>query len=166
MKEIRKRSRMSETNSPIIAPLINLLKYKVSNPFSNQLLLGTAPDLPSLHEHTKTFLKQLRLIKGRLTPLVTPITQQEYTEEVNRLREATSLGNSYTTPAMVKTEALDPELRGIRRLRFNLPWYTGYSPKRFRQGLDLLIHKYPEDYIPHRLRPLLLLGIKTNIHNK
>ena len=39
-------------------------------------------------------------------------------------------------------------------------------PKRYRQGLDLLIHKYPEDYRLHRLRKILLFGIEANMHNK
>ena len=36
----------------------------------------------------------------------------------------------------------------------------------YQRGIDLIIHKYPNEFIPHRLRPILLFEIETNIHNK
>ena len=67
---------------------------------------------------------------------------------------------------MIKTEAIDPELReiGWRRLKFSS--CRGYSPKRYRRGLDILIHKYPNDFRSHRLRYILLFDIEKNLHNK
>ena len=67
---------------------------------------------------------------------------------------------------MVKTEALELELSEIGRIMFNLPWCTGYSPKRYRNGLELLIYKDPNDLRPHRLRPILLFDKESNMHNK
>ena len=67
---------------------------------------------------------------------------------------------------MVKTEALDPELSEIGWRRFNLSWFTGYSPKRYKKGIGLIIHKYTNDCGPHRLRPILMFDIEANIHNK
>ena len=67
---------------------------------------------------------------------------------------------------MVKTEALDPELSEIGWRRFNFPWCTGYSPKRYKNGIYLIIHKDPNDCGPHRLHPILLFDVESNIHNK
>ena len=67
---------------------------------------------------------------------------------------------------MFKTEVLDTELAEIVWQRFNFPWCTGYLPKRYRRGLNLLIHKYPNDCCPRRLRPILLFDIDENMHNK
>ena len=75
MKDIVKSSTMSVNIPPIIDPLINLLKYNGNTPFGDQLLLDT-PDLLSFHDHTKSFLKKLREIKGRLLPPATPIIKQ------------------------------------------------------------------------------------------
>ena len=47
----------------------------------------------------------------------------------------------------------------------NLPLCTGYSSKKYHRGIDLLIHKYPNEFIPHRLRPILLFDSEANIHN-
>ena len=105
-KSINKRDRKKEQDvrkiPPMTTTLTDLLKYNRNTPFRNQLLLGTAPDLPSLHDHTNSFLKQKREIKGRFPPTATPIIQQENTEEVNMLREETSSGPSDTTLDTVK----------------------------------------------------------------
>ena len=61
---------------------------------------------------------------------------------------------------MVKTDAMESELAEIGWRRFNFPWFTGYSTKRYRKVLDLIIHKDPNDYQPHRLHPILLVDIK------
>ena len=76
------------------------------------------------------------------------------------------MGPSDVTPSMFKTKVLDPELPEIGWRRFNFPWCTGYSPKCYRRGLDLLIHKYNNNFRPHRLRPILLFDIEANMHNK
>ena len=69
-------------------------------------------------------------------------------------------------PAMVKTEALDPELAEIIWGRFNFPWCTGYSTKCYQRGIDLLIHKYPNYFCLHILHPIPLLDIKASMRNK
>ena len=67
---------------------------------------------------------------------------------------------------MVKTEDIDLDLREIGRLHFNFTWYTGCYPKWYRKGIDLLINKYPEDQIPHKLMKTILFDIKANLHIK
>eukprot|EP00957_Ditylum_brightwellii_P144811 11029953-Ditylum_brightwellii.AAC.1 len=51
-------------------------------------------------------------------------------------------------------------------LSSNFLWYFGYLPQRFREGLDLLIHKKPNSNQSHWLRPILLFDIKANMHSK
>ena len=67
---------------------------------------------------------------------------------------------------MVKTEVTDPKLRELGSPRFNFPWCTGYSLKSYCRRLDLLIHKDPNGFRPHRLRPILIFDIEANMHNK
>ena len=72
---------------------------------------------------------------------------------------------SDATPAIVNTEFLDPELAKIGWHRFNFPWCTGYPPKLYRRGLDIITHKDTNDFRPHIIQPILLLDIKAKIHN-
>ena len=83
-----------------------------------------------------------------------------------RLREATYSRLSIVTPDTIKIEAMDPELVEIGLSRLKSPWCTGYPPERYWQGLDIIIHMNPDDSIPHRLRPILILDIEENLHKK
>ena len=67
---------------------------------------------------------------------------------------------------MVNTDILDPELAEIDWRRLNFPWCTIYSTKIYRQGLDIIIHKYLDNFQPHRLRQIMLFYTEANIHNK
>eukprot|EP00957_Ditylum_brightwellii_P117234 8941121-Ditylum_brightwellii.AAC.1 len=67
---------------------------------------------------------------------------------------------------MIKTEQEDPYLAHMGWMASNVPWCTGYSPQRSREGLDLLIHKKPNDNRVTKLHPILLIDIEANMHNK
>ena len=67
---------------------------------------------------------------------------------------------------MVKAEVLYLELREIGWHKFNFPWCTGYSLNRYRRVLNLLIHKDPNYFRPHRITTILLLETKVNLHKK
>lgn len=166
MTEIGGRSRMSERTPGMIPPLVNLLHYDGITEFGDELLRGRAPTVEGIDDHTQAYLDQLKSVSGLLPEPASPVPFPHYVTAVNRLREGTSSGPSDTTPAMVRTELDDMELAEIGWHRFNFPWCTGYSPDRFRRGLDLLLHKDPNDFRPHRLRPILLFDIEANLHNK
>ena len=91
---------------------------------------------------------------------------EKYTKEVKFLREATSSGKSIINPAMIKTYALDPELAKIYWRIFNFQCCTGYHPKIYLRGLDLIIQRDTESLHPHRLMPVLLFGTEANLHKK
>lgn len=130
LHEFNRRFRMSEPSPGMQPPLVNHLNYNGMTDYGDALLLGKAPELEGLDEYTTTYLSQLRAVDGHLPSPATPISFDEYTTEVNRLREGTSSGPSDVTPAMIKTELMDDELAEIGLHRFNFPWVTGYSNKR------------------------------------
>ena len=67
---------------------------------------------------------------------------------------------------MVKTETPDQELSEIGWQIFNVPWCTGYSSKLYQRFIDLLIHEDTNDFLPHRLCPILVFDIKDNMQSK
>eukprot|EP00957_Ditylum_brightwellii_P097932 7458650-Ditylum_brightwellii.AAC.1 len=101
--------------------------------------------IPHLDQHTQLYLDQLRRVDNAIVSKAEPMTFDEYVGEVKRLQERTSSGPSMVTPAMIKTEILDPYLADINWRASNFTWCTGYSPKRYREGLDLLIYKRSND---------------------
>ena len=140
-------------------PLIQHQGYNGMIDYGDQILLGTAQKIPELEADTNNFLQELVSITGSLSEKYEPLSLEQYVAEVNRLRETTSSSPSDITPAMIKTDSLDPELAEIGWRRLNFPWFTVYSPKRYRKGLDLIIHKYPNDCRLRSLRPILLFDI-------
>ena len=57
---------MSENTPLIIRQLFYILKYNGKIHYGNQILLVTAPDIPSLDLHTKKYLKNTQSIRKRL----------------------------------------------------------------------------------------------------
>ena len=149
MDEVEKRSRMSQESPPMTMPLVEHLQYHGMTDFSNEVLMGRPPQVEGIDEATQCYLDQLRAVDGHLPEPAKPFSFNQYLEEVQRLRERTSSGPSAVSPAMVKTEAKDDELGRIGWLASNFLWCSGYSSNRSREGLDLLIHKKPNDYRVH-----------------
>ena len=77
------------------------------------MLLGEEVDDTSGNAHTGKFLKYLKAVTGALPEKAYPISLEDYTKEVQSIRSSTYSGPSLVIPAMVKTEVLYPELRGI-----------------------------------------------------
>eukprot|EP00957_Ditylum_brightwellii_P163953 12482729-Ditylum_brightwellii.AAC.1 len=82
------------------------------------------------------------------------------------MKSITYVKKHHLTPAMIKTEALDPYISQVNWQSSNFPWRTGYSPDCFCHGLDLLIHKNPDNNRLHHLQPILLFDLEANMHNK
>eukprot|EP00957_Ditylum_brightwellii_P080911 6154933-Ditylum_brightwellii.AAC.1 len=146
MEEVSQHSHMSEKSPPMQPPLVNLLQYHDMTPFTDDVLQGVAPPVEGVSKATQLYLDQCRSVNGVLFPVAQPILFHEYLDEVKRLREQTTSGPSAVSPAMVKTEAADPLLSRIGWNAFNYPWCLGYAPQCYCQGLDLLIHKDPDDF--------------------
>lgn len=166
MNEIDGRSRMSQGSPPMTEPLVNLLHFHGMTRFGDEILKGIHQAPQSLDSPSKILLENLQAVNSSLPEPALPFPFQKYLKEVGLLRERTSSGSSDVTPAMVKAEVQDPELLSVNWMASNYTWCSGYSPERFRQGLDLPFHKTPGDIRAHRLRPIKLFDIEGNMHNK
>ena len=140
-------------------PLVHTLTYNRMIEWGYNVILREEVDVSFTNTYTRKLLKHLNLITGSLHEKSPPISLEDYIKAVRRLRESTSSGSSIVTPYMVKTEVTYPELRELGWRRLNPPWCTCYSSKRYRIGLDILIHKDPNDFRSHRLRTILLFNI-------
>ena len=103
--------------------------------YGDQIILDTAQEISELEANNNNFLQKSASITGSIPNKAKPISFGQYITEFDRIRETITSGPSYITTAMVKIEALDPELSEIGWRRFNFSWYTGYSPKQYKKGL-------------------------------
>ena len=112
------------------SPLVNHFHFNGMTDYGNGIIMEQAADIPHLDIYTKRYLQEIAALTRSLPDKYQPISLEEHTKEVNWIREGKSLGPYDFTPAMVKTEILDPELAEMGWKRFNFPRCTGYSPKR------------------------------------
>eukprot|EP00957_Ditylum_brightwellii_P143499 10931942-Ditylum_brightwellii.AAC.1 len=113
-----------------------------------------------LDPYTQAYLDHLRRVDPSPPKPADPAPSFQYEKEVKNIREKTSAGPSMVTPAMIKTELEDPYLANVGWMAFNILWYTGYSPRQLKEGLDLLIHNKPNDNRVTQLWPILIFDIK------
>eukprot|EP00957_Ditylum_brightwellii_P007531 569619-Ditylum_brightwellii.AAC.1 len=92
----------------MIFPLVQDLEYLGINEAVDDILLGKFQPNGFIAEYTQAYLDQLVSVNGILPEDASPIPFPMYIKEVNNLRKKTSSGPSHVTPAMIKTEALDP----------------------------------------------------------
>eukprot|EP00957_Ditylum_brightwellii_P072678 5523308-Ditylum_brightwellii.AAC.1 len=100
-------------------------KYNVRAVTAN----GTAEPIIKIKEYIQLYLDQLRAVNGLILQPAKLVSFTQYLKEVKCLREHTSSGPSEITPAMVKIEALDPEMARVGWLASNFIWCSGYSSK-------------------------------------
>eukprot|EP00957_Ditylum_brightwellii_P177750 13539607-Ditylum_brightwellii.AAC.1 len=148
------------------APFVHHLQYHSMTNYTDEILRGTASSIPGVDLATQAFLDKCKLVTGDIPSQAKPKSFLSFLKECQRLRERTSSGPSIVTPAMVKTEALDPVLGVSAWHASNFLWVTGYASKRMRSGLDLLILKKAFNPRASRIRPILPFDIESNTHNK
>ena len=59
-----------------------------------------------------------------------------------------------------------PQIAMIHYLMSTIPMLTGYPPKRWRQGTDVMLLKKPEVYHVEKLRTIVLYEADYNHENK
>ena len=116
-------------------PLVQYLGYKGITEYGKRIVEGREP-LEKINKYTRQLLHQLRSPRNKIPGKATPISYEDYSEEVKRLLEGTSSGPSVVTPVMINTGIMDTELAEIGWRGFNFPWCTGYSPSRYRKVID------------------------------
>ena len=89
IKEISRRSRLYEQSPPLTLPLVEDLVYDRKKEFGYQFLLGIEPEGEIGYVNTKVLLRHLKSITGDLPDKAHPISMENYTKEVKRLREST-----------------------------------------------------------------------------
>eukprot|EP00957_Ditylum_brightwellii_P090470 6889541-Ditylum_brightwellii.AAC.1 len=107
MDDVAKRSRLSEGFPPMVEPLVNLLQYSGTTTFTNEVLLGEAPQIKGINEYTQLYLDQLVSINGLLPDDPQQTKFPDYISEVKKLWGKTSSDPSDVTPAMIKAEIED-----------------------------------------------------------
>jgi hypothetical protein len=100
------------------------------------------------------------------TRLPRNLSRQEYIAGWKKVKERTSSGPSGVTIPHMKAHGQSEFLSEIDTILANLPYRHGFSPARWRKGLDVMIEKKPGARQLDSLRAILLYEADFNQNNK
>ena len=104
-------------------------------------------------------LQELNLEDVRITP-------EKHAKRWKRAKEATSSGDKILHFGHCKASAGDPDLLHFESSMRNFPYLLGFSPKRWRRGLNCQIVKKKNEFRVEKLRTILLYCADFNDNNK
>lgn len=166
------RLHLTETSPCMMNPLLDDLGYLGITDESKELLNGLYSPPIGINDHTRSYLEELSWVNQ--AAINTPqdmftkysITTEEHIAGWKWAKERTAPGYSGITTAHWKAACLDPTLAAIDAAWANYPYVTGYSPKRWRNGVDLMIPKKTNNTRVENLRPIVLFEVDCNQNHK
>jgi hypothetical protein len=166
------RLHLTETSPCMMNPLLDDLGYLGITDESKELLNGLYSPPIGINDHTRSYLDELSWVNQ--AAINTPqdmftkysITTEEHIAGWKWAKERTAPGYSGITTAHWKAACLDPTLAAIDAAWANYPYVTGYSPKRWRNGVDLMIPKKTNNTRVENLRPIVLFEVDCNQNHK
>jgi hypothetical protein len=96
----------------------------------------------------------------------TDLSPEQHKLGWKRVKEKTAAGPSGITIPHMKANGTSPYLTEIDCIMANLPYRFGFSPKQWRQALDVMIEKKPGVRQLSTLRAILLFEADFNQNNK
>jgi hypothetical protein len=69
------------------------------------------------------------------------LSGEDYASAWKKINEKTSAGPSGITISQMKAHGKDPYLSKVDSLMAHLPFYYGFSPSRWKKGLDTMLEK-------------------------
>ena len=130
--------------------------------------MGNALDLDGIGEDTREVLKYLALKGGNFRMYIPrPLDVQECKQGWMHAKESTSSAMKNGTHfGHWKVGYQDDEIAAVHTGLVNIPFMTGYSPKRWQFGVNSLLTKERGNYRIHRLRTILLYEADYNFNNR
>eukprot|EP00978_Attheya_sp_CCMP212_P045986 scaffold368430_cov59-Attheya_sp.AAC.5 len=175
-EEYEGRVHLTETSDLMQKPmLVTDLGHKGTTATATAILYGTYVPPPGQDPYTTAFLQQLSCTSCEPAAHVGPqqgmftqysITTAQHIDGWKRSKERTAPGLSGLITAHWKAACKKTYLAMLDTSWANYPYVTGYSPERWRNGVDILIPKKVFDTKVESLRPILLFEVDCNQNNK
>ena len=136
-------------------------------------LMGEGPAVPSvlsgrysssspLSHFTDSWLKSM--VGPSLSSPIDKTSLRSYAEGWKKVRESTATGTVHV--GHFKAGMTHPQISTLHYWMSMIPMSTGYSPKRWRQGTDVMLLKKPEVFHVEKLRTIVLYEADYNQENK
>ncbi len=129
-----------------------------------KVLDGKPTQHPTDDIYVTKLLKQLQ--RPELVKEVTPRSLHDYTTGWRKARETTASSMLGIHFGHYMAGTFNPDIVLFNATMANIPMLTGYSPCRWRDGLNVMLEKTPCNFNVEKLRIILLFEADFNANNK
>ena len=167
LQENERRFTQANGTPMTISPLLEEFGKLGNGPQADNLLRGQYTSHGGIDAKTEMILQHLKTKEG-IIPAVQPIpiSREELAEGWKRVKERTSSSPSGLHIGHWKAGCDDPGIHWINTTMINIPYMSGYSPKRWQIGLNVMLEKISGNCRVDKLRTILLYEADFNMMNK
>ena len=167
--ELAQRFHQAASTPFATEPLLSLMGPLGTNTGAQQILQGTFICPPDTDYWTKKLIPHLQYIPEYRTiqsEFLLTMNPTDHTIGWKKMKERTSPGYSSLSFAQFKAATLHPDLCSLDTTLANIPFYSGISPARWQQGIDVMLQKQEGNFNVEKLRAILLYESDFNQNNK
>lgn len=162
--------RFSQTSStpPMTAPLVDDLTYLGIGPQADSILRGEYQAPEGTDPFAVKLLKHLKMDPAinAAPPVPIAIPTAIWQQGWRKANERTSAGPSKLTMAHFKAGCERLHIADFEATMANIPYATGYSPKRWCNGINAMLEKKKNNFRVDCLRTIMLYDVEFNMTNK
>jgi len=168
MKNNEKRFWLTENMPPLMEPLRTELGFLADTDAAHHILNSTYVCPPGVDGSTAEFLQSLRVLEPLEPDDMIPMTvsRQDYQLHWKCSKERTSSLISGLHFGHWKAAAESNKLSEIHALFTEITVSMGHSPRRWQQGLSVMLEKVLGCRLLEKLRAILLMEADLNFANK
>ena len=150
------------------SPLVNDFGYLTLGPATQAVLDGTYVPPAGTDIYARKLFPHLKMdpAVAAAPPMKIVFLTDEHKQGWKKAREFTATGPSGLTFSHFIAATYDPMLASFDTTMANILYATGYSPKRWQAGTDVMIPKSAISLRVDKLRTILLLDPEFNQNNK
>jgi hypothetical protein len=164
LKELQARFNQAKETPFAMEPLLSAVGALGFGPASGQILRG---NFTPTQEIDPWAVKLIPFLQQEIQQApIEKLSKEEYAEGWRKVKERTSSGPSGVTIPHMKAHGQVPYLAEADALMAHLPYLHGFSPERWKKGLDIMLEKKPGVRHINTLRAILLYEADFNQNNK
>jgi hypothetical protein len=164
LKELKSRFNQASHTPFQTEPLLSDVGPLGISEKSKHILQGTYIPTDQIDEWARNLLPFLSQVIP--TEVQSDLTPEQYKLGWKKVQEKTSAGPSGLTIPQMKAHGTSEYLTKMDTMMANLPYRYGFSPLRWRKGVDVMLEKKPGARQLSKLRAILLYEADFNQNNK
>ena len=167
LEENERRFHQASDTPFMVPPLSTIVGHLGIGPTADCILRGEFEPPPGTDPYAAKLLLHLRMDEtvSSARPMSTIITTEEHCDGWRRVKERTSSGPCGPHFGHFRAGTTNRLIADFEATMANIPFATGYSPSRWRHGMDVELLKKPGNYRVTDLRTIVLYDAEFNRNN-